>query len=656
MTRDVTTRATALLVAAMLAMVGLLGGCRDDKPSATPGAAAGLTLSGVPSGKYRVANVGEAAPGQPWMRSLAPSFAVEPSGALAQPATVTVALSKSPATDEVVLIGTREKEADPWTYVPARLAADGKTASVEVEHFSFFTAVLVALRELADVFVDQFGEALTGGLGQSIKKPTCADSKAALAGGYAVSASSKSDAVYWCLGLESGKRVLKLVNHRRYPMLVSHPKLAVLRQKPASASLAKLPTLSRAVSGSGSVVASGDEIVYAAELPAGTRTSVATQADGFGQSLAALETGVTTLVEILTLVKPGKKDAVDVMKDVLRVKDCAAPLGSLKDAKAGDYLVDCLQEGGLEAIVGRTWAPVFAKLLAFGKVVAFLQGEVNVLVDSTLSHDRLAVSIGRASTAMTRDDLLTAPVPALRGNPAGNLVDGKLPNPTGSGSVTLERSGGAAAAIGDVTGDDAADAAAVISFTAGAGGLDQTVYLYSKATGKVVRLGEYDLVAVDPGAHASVRGMTIASGQIQLSWSTWAAATGTRRWQAELDWDGTVLVARSQREVSVGAEAAAVGNAFLDALTNGDRATAARLASPAALAEFDRFLAGNPGDRWFKGGSPCTASGEPPECEILLGLGRDQAEGYALIFRLVFGVDSAGNVRVDEAIPGGDAG
>ena len=71
---------------------------------------------------------------------------------------------------------------------------------------------------------------------------------------------------------------------------------------------------------------------------------------------------------------------------------------------------------------------------------------------------------------LSREDLLTAPVPSLRGNHAGNLVDGVLPN-TGGGYVGLERRGGAAPALGDLNGDGRGDAVAVITSSAGAGGL-----------------------------------------------------------------------------------------------------------------------------------------------------------------------------------------
>lgn len=364
---------------------------------------------------------------------------------------------------------------------------------------------------------------------------------------------------------------------------------------------------------------------------------------------------MTTLLEILTLVKPGAKTTAEAMDDVLRVSECAAPLASIKESKAGDYLVDCLGEDALVAIVGKTWAPVFDKLLATAKVLAFFQTEVNLLVDTTLEHDRLAIGIAHVSTGMTREDLLTAPVPELRGNPSGNLVDGKLPNPAGGGAVYLETSGGAAAALGDVTGDGGVDAAAVISFGSGAGGRDQTVFLYSKASGSVVRLAEYDPAAVDPGTHATITGMTITGGHIQLQWTTWSATTGTRMWQAVLEWRGSALVAASQGELSIGTDASRVGNEFIDALVRGDRAALNRLAAPSAIAEFDRFTEANAGDRWFTTGSKCIAEGQPPECEFVLGIGQQKSD-VGLIWRLVFGVSDAGTVWVEQAVSGGDAG
>lgn len=151
---------------------------------------------------------------------------------------------------------------------------------------------------------------------------------------------------------------------------------------------------------------------------------------------------------------------------------------------------------------------------------------------------------------VSRTDLLTASVPALRGNPAGNLVDGVLPN-TGNGYVGLERTGGAAPALGDLTGDGRGDAAAVISYTSGAAGGDQNVYVYTKRDGNVIRLAEYEPARSRPDFyHASVTGMIIKNGTIELSFSTsLPGALEGPDMAVTLRLQGDQLVASNLREV-----------------------------------------------------------------------------------------------------------
>ncbi len=121
---------------------------------------------------------------------------------------------------------------------------------------------------------------------------------------------------------------------------------------------------------------------------------------------------------------------------------------------------------------------------------------------------------------LSRTDLLSAPVPSLRGNRAGTLVNGVLPG-TGNGYVGLERSGGAAPALGDLNGDGRGDGVAVITASSGAGGTDATVIAYAKRNRQLVQLATFDPArARDDTYHAYVTGMIITDGAVQLRWDT----------------------------------------------------------------------------------------------------------------------------------------
>jgi pimeloyl-ACP methyl ester carboxylesterase len=140
---------------------------------------------------------------------------------------------------------------------------------------------------------------------------------------------------------------------------------------------------------------------------------------------------------------------------------------------------------------------------------------------------------------VTEPELRSAPVPSLRGEPAGHLVNGQLTN-AGNGTVALKITGGSAPAFGDITGDGVGDAAAVIGATSGAGGEDEYVELYTNS-GNLTRLAEFDPVAAAGGldGHAFVLAMVIRGGDVLIDWETEQTGPGIFRfWSARVHWNG----------------------------------------------------------------------------------------------------------------------
>jgi hypothetical protein len=135
----------------------------------------------------------------------------------------------------------------------------------------------------------------------------------------------------------------------------------------------------------------------------------------------------------------------------------------------------------------------------------------------------LAVTTAQARTAapMTMRKLLSAPVPGLRGNPAGRLRNGVLPDPIPGGSVALIRRGRLAPRFGDFTHDGVNDALAVIAATSGAGGGDIYVELY---TGNDRRITNFDPAAATQATlsgsayvdHADILKMAIRKEQVLI--------------------------------------------------------------------------------------------------------------------------------------------
>jgi hypothetical protein len=140
-------------------------------------------------------------------------------------------------------------------------------------------------------------------------------------------------------------------------------------------------------------------------------------------------------------------------------------------------------------------------------------------------------SASRTSTpAVTLDDLLSAPVPALCEHEAGSLVNGELPvqDPQRYGYVHIAHMSAAdddspMVAFGDLTGDGVADGAMVTACSAGGVGWPATVQLYT--AGKT-RLGGVDLGDVTHGGRESVTDITISDGMAHVSWITTGPGEG----------------------------------------------------------------------------------------------------------------------------------
>jgi pimeloyl-ACP methyl ester carboxylesterase len=143
---------------------------------------------------------------------------------------------------------------------------------------------------------------------------------------------------------------------------------------------------------------------------------------------------------------------------------------------------------------------------------------------------------------VTTADLMSAPVPALRGNPAGRLVNGVLNGP-GGGATQLDLTGGQAPAHGDLTGDGVGDAAAVLGSTSGVGGEDQYVELY---TNKDHPLGGFNPAGATPnGYHSTIEAMIIRGGAVLLDWATQNYTNSPNPltyWSGKLTFNGTKVV------------------------------------------------------------------------------------------------------------------
>jgi hypothetical protein len=108
--------------------------------------------------------------------------------------------------------------------------------------------------------------------------------------------------------------------------------------------------------------------------------------------------------------------------------------------------------------------------------------------------------------------------------------------------VQLVKTDDGAPAYGDLNHDGVNDAATVIDATSGAGGMDQTVELYTDGD---QRFAQFDPAAVSGSYHADVMALTVRHEEVLIDWEGVADGNGPLTfWSAHLSWDGSSLIVR----------------------------------------------------------------------------------------------------------------
>ena len=177
--------------------------------------------------------------------------------------------------------------------LPTTLTPDHRHVVARVPHFSFISAFVVKVKELATTLKETILDGLTSNFNAQATPPLCQDESGAREDGYAIASDSKNT-IYWCFGVEDGKRVLRVVNNRRYPLAVSHPGMSVIDTGSTRLDFSRL---SRLLSGGQTIISPRDEVVFGVDLEPGTQAWLKTELDGLGQSLYQLEVGVSAAVE-----------------------------------------------------------------------------------------------------------------------------------------------------------------------------------------------------------------------------------------------------------------------------------------------------------------------------------------------------------------------
>lgn len=335
------------------------------------------------------------------------TFRLSPSGPLARPQSVRLPLTRRVPLGWAVVVATAETSRGPWTYLPARLSQDRRTAIFTTAHHSLFTVIGEDVSSLLAFFKAQFLDGLSSGATASAGQPSCAGQSAARAG-YTVQ-SSAGPTVYWCFGMDSsGQRILRVVNNRPYPLEIQHPGLAVA-EKPAI-DYGSLASLSHLFSGHLSILAPGAKIGYRVNLAPGQSAGAQTAVDGFGQSMFALQTGINALLAILTRFGAGgAAKGITIMNDALGDAACA---DAMLAGNPGAILTSCMSPKDMLEDFG-TVGLLLAPLAATGGLADFFASEFQGLHDIWTHEDQYTVLIndtGSAAPPCSASLLFTAAV------------------------------------------------------------------------------------------------------------------------------------------------------------------------------------------------------------------------------------------------------
>jgi hypothetical protein len=335
------------------------------------------------------------------------TYRLSPSGPLARPQTIRLPLTRPVPAGWAVVVATAETTHGPWSYLPARLSADRQTAIFTTAHHSVFTVIGEDVSSLLGFFKTQFLDGLSSGTTASAAQPACAG-EAAARSGYTVQ-SSTGRTVYWCFGTDSsGQRILRVVNNRPYPLEIQHPGLTVAER--SAIDYGSLASLSHLISGRLSILAPGAQIGYRVILPAGQEAGARTAADGLGQSLFALQTGINALLAILTRFGAGgASKGITAMNSALGDAACA---DAMAGGNPGAILASCLSPKDMLEDFG-TAGLLLAPLAAAGGLADFFASEFQGLHDILTGQDQYTIIVQRQ-----------AAVPVL-GQPAGDFVHGQ---------------------------------------------------------------------------------------------------------------------------------------------------------------------------------------------------------------------------------------
>jgi hypothetical protein len=317
-----------------------------------------------------------------------PVYTLDPAGPIGSSVTVRLRLDNALPETSPVLVASRTGTDQPWTYLPGKLTSDQRHVDFETTSFNQVGVLAVDFEGALAGFQEDLRAGLATRINRAAKKPTCAGEKEAREQGYTVAA-GKTKTLFWCFGLENGKRVLKVTNRRPIPVEVAHPDVAVLSNPAVAKAWA---AWSRALGTDNTVMAPGSTATYEAELEPRTELLLNAESLAAGQSMRLLQAGVRALVLRLTKFGTPPVKIPATVDAFLAMPQCAKSLGKGSD----DVLTACFSTPKLVRVFGPR-ARLVAPLLADPSTPLYVRQQAFSVSVAARSTERQRIVVRRAA-------------------------------------------------------------------------------------------------------------------------------------------------------------------------------------------------------------------------------------------------------------------
>jgi hypothetical protein len=281
-----------------------------------------------------------------------------------------------PAGDVAVLLTYYDRQHQRWRPVASRYDAAGHTVTATVGHLSWWNPLTWDYHALADQASASFRQFVSG---SKPAQPRCPNEKRARADGTKVTSDGGSR-VKWCYGEKNGKSLLRLVNARGYPALVSYPAgWDAQRQRSGSLAQALGSRLVEATAAlphgrSGVLLDGARQVTLYPDQQPGTTAVVGVKPSSGGYILGDLEYAAST-VEFVGGKAPGAPDAARV--STAKLSECIPDLAKT----AGTAAVDDATSGLGTDLLRRSLHCVAGKAVARSLAGRFVVSAVNWLAD-----------------------------------------------------------------------------------------------------------------------------------------------------------------------------------------------------------------------------------------------------------------------------------